>query len=128
MTDGQGDLEDQLAEILRKEAEIADSKADLEIIEALGAQMEEALILDNRYETNCFYWNRTFMKFPLLDQNSPHCNTMQLTSLNERKEVLTIKAARNTALLRSVLFKFAKKQLRARFNLVLLFLTQVYRA
>lgn len=48
MVDGQGDLEDQLAEILKKEAEIAESKADLEVIEGLGAQMEEALILDNR--------------------------------------------------------------------------------
>lgn len=48
MVEGQGDLEDQLAEIKRKDAEIADSKADLEVIEGLGFQMEEALILDNR--------------------------------------------------------------------------------
>ncbi|XP_048586984.1 spectrin alpha chain, non-erythrocytic 1 isoform X2 [Nematostella vectensis] len=49
MVEGQGDLEDQLAEIKRKDTEIADCKADLEVIEGLGAQMEEALILDNRY-------------------------------------------------------------------------------
>ncbi|KXJ20343.1 Spectrin alpha chain, non-erythrocytic 1 [Exaiptasia diaphana] len=49
MVEGQGDLEDQLAEIKKKDAEIADSKADLEVIEGLGFQMEEALILDNRY-------------------------------------------------------------------------------
>lgn len=49
MVDGQGDLEDQLAEVKKKSAEIADRKEDLRIIEDLGAQMEEALILDNKY-------------------------------------------------------------------------------
>ena len=48
MVDGQGDLEDQLAEVKKKSAEIADRKEDLRIIEDLGAQMEEALILDNK--------------------------------------------------------------------------------
>lgn len=49
MVDGQGDLEDQLAEVKKKSAEIADRKEDLRILEDLGAQMEEALILDNKY-------------------------------------------------------------------------------
>ena len=49
MVDGQGDLEDQLAEVKKKSAEIADRKEDLRIIEDLGAQMEEALILDNKW-------------------------------------------------------------------------------
>lgn len=48
MVDGQGDLEDQLAEVKKKSAEIADRKEDLRILEDLGAQMEEALILDNK--------------------------------------------------------------------------------
>ena len=51
MVDGQGDLEDQLAEVKKKSAEIADRKEDLRILEDLGAQMEEALILENKYAT-----------------------------------------------------------------------------
>ena len=53
MVDGQGDLEDQLADIKRSGAEVADRKDDLRVIEDIGAQMEEALILDNKYVTPC---------------------------------------------------------------------------
>ena len=66
MVDGQGDLEDQLAEVKKKSAEIADRKEDLRILEDLGAQMEEALILDNKLvelfvderPEMCFIWKK----------------------------------------------------------------------
>lgn len=49
MVEEQGDLEDQLAKILNKDKEIREHKDDMKVIEDLGAQMEEALILDNKY-------------------------------------------------------------------------------
>ena len=48
MVDSQGDLEDQLAVIQEKSKEIVDHKEALSVVEELGAQMEEALILDNK--------------------------------------------------------------------------------
>ena len=48
MVDSQGDLEDQLKVIQEKSKEIQERKEDLSIVEDLGAQMEEALILDNK--------------------------------------------------------------------------------
>lgn len=48
MVDSQGDLEDQLAVIQNKSKEIIDHKDALSRVEDLGAQMEEALILDNK--------------------------------------------------------------------------------
>ncbi|CAB4018517.1 spectrin alpha chain, non-erythrocytic 1-like [Paramuricea clavata] len=49
MVDSQGDLEDQLKVIQEKSKEIQERKEALSIVEDLGAQMEEALILDNKY-------------------------------------------------------------------------------
>ena len=61
MVEGQGDLEDQLADIKRNSAEIADRKDDLRVIEDIGAQMEEALILDNKYDwQDLKIWARLF--------------------------------------------------------------------
>ena len=48
MVDSQGDLEDQLKVIQEKSKEIQEHKEALTIVEELGAQMEEALILDNK--------------------------------------------------------------------------------
>jgi spectrin alpha len=48
MVESQGDLEDQLKVIQEKSKEIQERKEALSIVEDLGAQMEEALILDNK--------------------------------------------------------------------------------
>lgn len=48
MVDSQGDLEDQLKIIEDKSKEIQERKDALSAVEDLGAQMEEALILDNK--------------------------------------------------------------------------------
>ena len=48
MVDSQGDLEDQLKVIQEKSKEIQEHKEELSVVEDLGAQMEEALILDNK--------------------------------------------------------------------------------
>ncbi|XP_064458376.1 spectrin alpha chain-like isoform X2 [Ornithodoros turicata] len=49
LLDGSGTLEDQLEATKRKAAEVRAKRADLKHIEDLGAQLEEHLILDNRY-------------------------------------------------------------------------------
>ena len=48
MVDSQGDLEEQLKVIQEKSKEIQEQKEALSVVEDLGAQMEEALILDNK--------------------------------------------------------------------------------
>lgn len=48
MVDSQGDLEEQLKVIQNKSKEIQERKEALSNVEDLGAQMEEALILDNK--------------------------------------------------------------------------------
>lgn len=47
--DCQGDLQDQLNLIEKKSNEIQEKRETLSIVEDLGARMEEALILDNKY-------------------------------------------------------------------------------
>ena len=64
MVEEQGDLEDQLAKVLNKDKEIREHKDDMKVIEDLGAQMEEALILDNKYVLFLYF---TF--FPLFHRS-----------------------------------------------------------
>eukprot|EP00117_Sycon_ciliatum_P010415 scpid4432/ scgid12327/ Spectrin alpha chain, brain; Alpha-II spectrin; Fodrin alpha chain; Spectrin, non-erythroid alpha chain len=49
LVEGTGSLEDQLEAIRHKADEVADRKENLKKVEQLGSQMEEAMILDNKY-------------------------------------------------------------------------------
>lgn len=52
LMEGRGSLEDQLEAVKRKAGEITAKKESLKTVEELGAQVEEALIFDNKYVAN----------------------------------------------------------------------------
>ena len=50
--EGRGSLEEQLEAVKRKAGEITAKKESLKAVEERGAQVEEALIFDNKYVAN----------------------------------------------------------------------------
>ena len=55
--EGRGSLEEQLEAVKRKAGEITAKKESLRVVEERGAQIEEALIFDNKYNDPCNFLN-----------------------------------------------------------------------